>query len=168
MLFSFAFRQFVNYLALASAFCGGVYVINNFITFVFDMPGLFGLMALIGFNIDAPETSGGIALIVGILQSASYLAAIIYPIFILRRQPAGQRDAALLDRGAEAIITAAFWSVFLVGIADAAISFVRIEGMLPAIVGQDLALALGKPSFRGIYVHVSLIAIGAIIAFFRK
>ena len=168
MLSSFAFRQFVNYLALASALCGGVYVINNFITFAFDMPGLFGLLAQIGFDIDAPETSGGIALIVGILQSVSYLAAIFYPILILRRQPAGQREAALLDRGAEAIITAAFWSVFLVGIADAMISFVRIEGLLPAIVGEDLALALGKPSFRGIYVHVPLIAIGAIIAFFRK
>ena len=168
MLSSFAFRQFVNYLALASAFCGGVYVINNFITFVFDMTGLFGLMAQVGFDVDAPETSGGLALIVGILQSGSYLAAVIYPFYILRRQSAGQRDSALLDRGAEAIITAAFWSVLLVGIADAAISFVRIEGLLPAIVGEDLALSLGKPSFRGVYVHVPLIAIGAIIAFFRK
>ena len=77
MFSNFVFRQLINYLALASAFCGGVYVLNNFITFVFDMPGLFGLMAQFGFDIDAPETSGAVALIVGILQSASYLAAAI-------------------------------------------------------------------------------------------
>jgi TRAP-type mannitol/chloroaromatic compound transport system permease small subunit len=78
------------------------------------------------------------------------------------------REVASLDRGAEAIITAAFWSVLLVGIADASISFARIENMLPAIVGADLALSLGKPAFRGVYVHVPLIAVGALIAVFRR
>lgn len=168
MLSNFSFRQFINYLALASAFSGAAYVFNNFITFVFDMPGLFGTLSLIGFDLEAPETSGAIAAIVGILQSSLYLIAIVFPFFVLRRQSVGVREIAALDRGAEAIVTAAFWSVLLVGIADAAISFVRIENMLPSIVGADLALSLGKPAFRGVYVHVPLIAVGAMIAFFRR
>ena len=168
MLSNFSFRQFINYLALASAFSGAAYVFNNFITFVFDMPGLFGTLSLIGFDLEAPETSGAMAAIVGILQSSLYLIAIVFPFFVLRRQSVGVREIAALDRGAEAIVTAAFWSVLLVGIADAAISFVRIENMLPSIVGVDLALSLGKPAFRGVYVHVPLIAVGALIAFFRR
>lgn len=168
MLSNFSFRQFINYLALASAFSGAAYVFNNFITFVFDMPGLFGTLSLIGFDLEAPETSGAMAAIVGILQSSLYLIAIVFPFFVLRRQSVGVREIAALDRGAEAIVTAAFWSVLLVGIADAAISFVRIENMLPSIVGADLALSLGKPAFRGVYVHVPLIAVGALIAFFRR
>jgi TRAP-type mannitol/chloroaromatic compound transport system permease small subunit len=168
MLSNFSFRQFINYLALASAFSGAVYVLNNFITFVFDMPGLFGTLSMIGFDLEAPETNGAMAAIIGIFQSSLYLLAIILPFFVLRRQSLGMREVASLDRGAEAIITAAFWSVLLVGIADAAISFVRIENMLPAIVGADLALSLGKPAFRGVYVHVPLIAMGALIAVFRR
>ena len=168
MLNNFSFRQFLNYLALASAFSGAAYVANNFITFAFDMPGLFGTLSLVGFNLEAPEVSGAGSLIIGILQSCLYLIAIFIPFVVLRRQSAGMREMAPLNRGAEAIVTAAFWSVLLVGITDAAISFVRIENMLPSIVGDDLALSLGKPAFRGVYVHIPLIAVGALIAIFRK
>ena len=168
MLNNFSFRQFVNYIALASAFSGAAYVINNFITFVFDMPGLFGTLSMIGFDLDAPNNSGAVASIIGVLQSFLYLIAVIFPLFVLRRQSSGMREIASLDRGAEAIVTAAFWGVLLVGITDATISFVRIENMLPSIVGDDLALSLGKPAFRGVYVHVPLIAVGALIAVVRR
>ena len=57
----------------------------------------------------------------------------------------------------------AFWSVMLIGVVDATISFVRIEGLLPNIVGDDLALALGKPALRGFYIHIPLLIIGMII-----
>jgi len=56
----------------------------------------------------------------------------------------------------------------LIGIVDAAISFVRIENMLPSIVGADLALSLGKPSFRGVYVHMPLLLAGIAISFMRR
>ena len=91
------------------------------------MPGLFGTLSLVGFNLEAPEVSGAGSLIIGILQSCLYLIAIFIPFVVLRRQSAGMREMAPLNRGAEAIVTAAFWSVLLVGITDAAISFVRIE-----------------------------------------
>ena len=56
----------------------------------------------------------------------------------------------------------------LIGVVDAAISFVRIEGLLPNIVGDDLALALGKPALRGAYIHIPLLIIGMIIALYRR
>ena len=123
---------------------------------------------MVGFNLEAPEASGVGASIIGFLQSLFISALFYLPFIVLRRQSAGMREMAPLNRGAEAIVTAAFWSVLLVGITDAAISFVRIENMLPSIVGDDLALSLGKPAFRGVYVHIPLIAVGALIAIFRK
>jgi len=164
-----SFENFLNYLALASAFSGGAYVANNFITFIFDMPGLFGFFAVIGLQLGNYNTDySGLAMLVGALQSLSYLFAIAWPLKLLSDQQAGTRNYALLDRSAELIIAASFWAVMLVGVSDAAISFVRIENMLPAIVGDELALALGKPSFRGVYVHIPLIFIGILIAIMRR
>ena len=165
----FSLENFLNYLALASAFSGAVYVVNNFITFVFDMPGLFGFLGVLGLQLgnDSAEYSG-LALMIGALQSLSYLIAVLWPLKILSGQQAGQRQFQLLDLSAELIVSAAFWAVMLVGIADAAISFVRIENMLPAIVGDELALSLGKPSFRGVYVHIPLIFCGILIALVRR
>ena len=50
-----------------------------------------------------------------------------------------KNEEKILNNIAEMIVSAAFWSVMLVGIVDAAISFVRIEDFLPLIVGDDLA-----------------------------
>lgn len=162
-------ENFLNYLALASAFSGAAYVANNFITFIFNMPGLFGFLGVLGLPLsNSGSDYSGLALMVGALQSLSYVLALVWPLQILSRQQAGARNFQTLDRAAELIISASFWSVMLVGVADAAISFVRIENMLPAIVGDELALALGKPAFRGVYVHIPLIFLGILIAFMRR
>lgn len=64
------------------------------------------------------------------------------------------------------LVRSAFWGVMLVGVADATISFVRVEGMLAGLVGEELATQLGRPNFRGPNIHVPLLfaglAIGAI------
>jgi TRAP-type mannitol/chloroaromatic compound transport system permease small subunit len=65
-------------------------------------------------------------------------------------------------------IRAAFWVVFLVGLADTAISFVRVEGLLEGLVGKELAIDLGKTSFRGMWVHVPVTLIGIVIAVFVR
>ncbi len=157
-----------HYIAVAGALLASVFVVNNFLTYVFDMPGLYGTMASIGLQLgDASDGYSAGKLVFGWLQSLSFLAALIYPVILLRRYNV-DRDISFLDQGASFIVAGAFWSVMLIGIVDAAISFVRIEGLLPAIVGDDLALSLGKPAFRGSFVHLPLLAVGFIIAAFRK
>jgi len=158
----------LHYIAVAGALLASVFVVNNFLTYVFETPGLFGTMASIGLPLgeaSADYSAGKLAF--GWLQSLSFLVALIYPVMLLRQYDIG-RDIKILDGGASFIVASAFWSVMLIGIVDAAISFVRIEGLLPAIVGDDLALSLGKPTFRGVYVHIPLLALGFIIAAFRK
>ncbi len=163
-----SFMDIVHFFALSSAFLGGVFVLNNYITHIFGCPGLYGTLSLLGFNLldKVPNYSSG-AIFIGFIQSITYFLAIIYPIILILNK-SYSRDEKLLNNIAEMIVSAAFWSVMLVGIVDAAISFVRIEDFLPLIVGDDLALSLGKPSFRGVYVHIPLIVIGTLIAFFRR
>ena len=62
------------------------------------------------------------------------------------------------------IVRAAFWAVVLVGLADAAISFLRIEGFLVRLVGEDLNAQLGLARGRAPLVHLPLIALGVVVA----
>ncbi|MGR3984761.1 MAG: TRAP transporter small permease subunit [Gammaproteobacteria bacterium] len=77
-------------------------------------------------------------------------------------------DAAMYARAGAYIIRAAYWAAFLIGLCDALISFLRVEGMLEIITGKSLAIELGKPRFRGIYVHYPLLAASLLIARFSK
>ena len=159
----------LHYVALVSAFLGAAFVANNFLTYIFGLPGLFGTLSMIGipFFDTGGQNYGLLQGFLGIFQTLSYLTAFIAPIFILRRQT-GARDDNLLNNWSEVIVSAAFWSVMLIGIVDAAISFVRIEDFLPHLVGDELALSLGKPAFRGTYVHIPLLFLGALIALYRR
>ena len=162
-------RHMLHYIAVASATAGGVFVLNNFLTYIFELPGLYGFLNQFGANLDFPSKDYSVlALILGFFQSLMYVGALAWPAYVIFKLDGKPRNSKGMNLAAELVISAAFWSVMLVGIADAAISFVRIENLLPAIVGDDLALSLGKPSYRGIYVHIPLMVLGTIIALFRR
>ena len=159
----------IHYIALASALAGAAFVLNNFLTYIYDLPGLFGFLNLLGTNFDFPERNySSFQIAVGALQSLFYIAALVLPALIIKNVVIGKRISTSMNLGAEIIVASAFWSVMLVGIADAAISFTRIENLLPGIVGDELALSLGKPAFRGVYVHLPLMLIGIIIGSLRR
>ena len=42
--------KFLYYSAFVSAFLGLAFVTNNFLTYIFDLPGLFGTLAFLGFG----------------------------------------------------------------------------------------------------------------------
>jgi TRAP-type mannitol/chloroaromatic compound transport system permease small subunit len=65
-------------------------------------------------------------------------------------------------------VRAAFWAVLLIGLADLLISFLRVEGLLPGIVGSQTAVDLGRPSFRGAWVHFPMAVAGVVIAIFHR
>ena len=165
---SVSLMDFFHFIALSSAFLGGAFVLNNFLTYIYDLPGFFGTLALIGINIGEINSNTSFTIkLLGVFQTISYLAAVVYPISIIYNK-IDHRDEKMPNNISEIIVSAAFWSVLFVGLVDAFISFVRIEDFLPIIVGEDLALSLGKPSFRGMYVHFPLIAVGIIIALLRR
>jgi len=51
---------------------------------------------------------------------------------------------------------------------DILISFLRVEDLLSPLIGDALSQALGRPQFRGIYVHYPLILLSFVIAFFNR
>ncbi len=57
------------------------------------------------------------------------------------------------------IIRAAFWSVFIIGVVDAAVTFLRVEGLLTIFIGEDLNRELGRSQFRGTYIHIPLMIV---------
>jgi hypothetical protein len=63
------------------------------------------------------------------------------------------QDSETLSLLSAYIIRASFWIVLLVGIVDMILSFLRVEGFLVPLFGKDIGMALGRPSFRGTYVH---------------
>lgn len=159
----------MHYIAISSALCGTAFVLNNFLTYIYELPGLFGFLNHFGADFDFPERDYSFLQIgIGAIQSLLYVLALILPILTIRKIVRGERISIGMNFGAELIVASAFWSVMLIGIADAAISFVRIENLLPGIVGEELALSLGKPAFRGIYVHLPLMLIGIILGSIRR
>ena len=149
-----------------------LFLINNYLNFWRQWPGLpslfahqgwFGLEALRTPLVDDQVTKGW-------LQLLSYLGAVALVVFYVlwtHKRPLSA-DAALLSRFTAYIIRAAFWIVLIIGLVDIIISFLRVEELLSPLIGNDLATALGRPQFRGLYVHYPLILLSLVIAFFNR
>jgi len=149
-----------------------IFLINNYLNVWQQWPGLpaffshqgwFGLEALRTPLVDDQITKGW-------LQLLSYLGAVaLVALYVLwTRKRFLRSDAALLSEFAAYIIRAAFWIVLIIGIVDIIISFLRVEDFLAPLIGDDLSVAIGRPQFRGIYVHYPLILLSFVIAFFAR
>jgi TRAP-type mannitol/chloroaromatic compound transport system permease small subunit len=147
------------------------FLINNYLTIWQDWPGIRSLLSHLGWfsAADGKPLAGG-ALTQGWIQLLLYVALIgIVIVYALTnaRQPL-RVDSTYLSAMAAFIIRAAFWSVLLIGLVDAVISFMRVEGFLASVFGQKMEINLGLSEFRGTYVHCPLIAVSLFIAAFTR
>ena len=149
-----------------------VFLINNYLNFGLQWPGLPTFFAHQGwFGLDTlaePLTRAQAAR--GSIQFGSYLGAVacsaLYVLVTRKRSP--RDDAAFLTGLAAYIIRAAFWGVFIIGLVDIIISFLRVEELLVPLVGEQLAENLGRSQFRGIYVHYPLLLLSCVIALLNR
>ncbi|MEZ5650457.1 MAG: TRAP transporter small permease subunit [Burkholderiaceae bacterium] len=135
------------------------FLINNALSLSLGWPGA------------AAPWSGQASDVWGWLQLALYpaLALLFVWWFVMRQTTISLReDAERIARFNAFIVRAAFWAVLLIGLADAAISFVRVEGMLDGWVGHELATDLGRSAFRGPTVQIPLLVLGVLIALFTR
>lgn len=141
--------RFLSWTIVATVFA---FLLNVYLEYWLGWPGA-----------GAAITSGAA---LGWLQFLLYVSAVAGPaVFVSRtRTRSLRRDSLTTAAIAAYIVRAAFWTVFLVGIADALISFLRVEGLLAAIVGEDLTEAVGRNKFRGPYIHLPLILLSIVIA----
>ena len=148
------------------------FLVNFVLTFVAGWPGVPALFSHLGWL--APEPSA--APLDGGASARGWVQFLLYagPIagfaawVALGRGGSLERDAGAWSALAAGIVRAGFWSVFLVGLVDALISFVRVEEILPALVGKDLTTKLGLSRFRGQYVHIPLMGAACLIALFAR
>ena len=158
--------------ALSVVGLGFLFVLNNYLIFWQDWPGLSNLFAHQGwFGFDPlRKPLSGLSITLGWVQLASYLVLVLGVIGFVIKTP--QRlmhvEAARLGAIAAYIVRAAFWAVFIVGLGDAIMSFLRVEGFLGYFVGADLEKQLGQSRFRGTYFHMPLIGLACVIAYFKK
>ena len=149
-------------LALSLAATTFAFLLNNYLTFWQDWPGAGGIFRT--------ASLGGTAVLQAWLQLAGYVLPVIAitAVALRTRERPFASDAALLNSVTAYIIAAAFWSTFFIGIVDGVISFLRVEGLLPAVFGETLAQRLGVSSFRGVYVHLPLMLAAAVVAWFKR
>ena len=149
-----------------------LFLFNNYLIFWNDWPGLWNFFAHHEmFGISAlREPLDSSALTLGWIQSfalVSMLSAIFLFVFKTPKRTLIE-DADILSRFAAYLTRACFWAVLLVGFFDIIISFLRVEGFLKSILGDTFTIELGRPAFRGTYVHYPIIIISFVIAFFVR
>ena len=129
------------------------YLLNIYLTFWREWPGAD---AAFGPDGSAPAW----------LQVMIYLLSVALPaVFVLRtRHRTLRQDNDAITAIAAYIARFAFWVVFLVGIADALVSFLRVEGLLEFFVGGDITTQLGRSQFRAPYLHFPLILASLVLA----
>lgn len=118
----------------------------------------------------ASSVFGGIVTTLGLIQAALYVLAVALAVIYVLRSPTAllRPDSERIYAMTAYIVRAAFWSVLLIGIADMIVSFLRVEAMLPALVGDKLTIDIGRSSFRGTWVHFPMIVAGLVIAKFHR
>lgn len=150
-----------------------VFLLNNVLTFWFEFPGILNLLGQYGwFGIDADaESYTSMQVMLGWLQVFFYFAALVLVVGWVRKSPnieSLETDAKRYAWLAAFIIRAAFWSVLLVGLADFVVSFLRVENLLAGFIGEQLTSDMGRPQFRGYYLHYPLIGLAVVIALFTR
>ena len=148
------------------------FLLNNYLTFWRQWPGVLTLIQsfeLFGLGpLKTPLDSGELMLV--LLQVLIYLVGFVGSVvYVLRNKSRTLRqDSLSLSALSTYIIRAAFWIVLLVGMADAVISFLRVENFLPFLVSDEFAQGLAQSKFRAPYIHIPLIALSLIIAAFTR
>jgi len=144
-----------------------LFLLSRYLMFWLGVPGVDVLIGHFGAANETVENTK-------LVQTAAFVVFCFAVWFYLIRKVNHSPTVTLLDdserysRWAAYIIRASFWSIFLIGLVDTAISFLRIENTLTPLVGEALSQNLDQARWRGMYVHYPLIAISMVIAWFNK
>lgn len=129
-----------------------VYFVNVYLNIAKGWPGAIALLE---------DNTNQQSRIQAGLYLGAMLIALLYVLSTFRRSL--RSDAATVSAINAYLIRGCFWAVVLIGLADAAISFLRVEGLLANVVGTELTKDLGRSQFRGMYVHLPLAAAGMVV-----
>lgn len=125
---------------------------------------------VVGFNFPGTKTAFAEGSAAAFLQLGLYALAIILAIaFVLGTTGRALRlDARLISNVNAYLIRGCFWTVLIVGVADATIAFMRVENLLQFFVEGPTVQALNRAQFVGPNIHVPLIIASFILALFTR
>ena len=143
-----------SYSILAITF---VFLINNVLTVWFDWPGvkkLFSHYGIFGFK-KLSKPLEGLEFTSSFIQLFFYLISILLAVLYVFKsiRQTLETDAEMLTKFTAYIIRSSFWAVFIVGIADAIVSFMVVEKLAGPVLGEYLRVKLVVPAFRITFVH---------------
>jgi len=132
------------------------FLISNVLTVWYGFPGATAVFS-----------GGGVP---AFIQLALFLIAIGLAVFHVMRAPdTGLRwEARRISDFNAYLIRGFFFAVLLVGLADAAIAFMRVEKFLDVYFGAEMTKNLTRAVYVGTWVHTPLILVGFVIALFSR
>ncbi|MDP6551760.1 MAG: TRAP transporter small permease subunit [Arenicellales bacterium] len=149
-----------------------LFLINNYLIFWRNWPGLWKFFAQQQWLGLGPLRSplADDVLLLGWIQLGILLVLLVgVAVYVLLTPQRGLRvDSELWSSVAAYVIRGCFWAVLLVGVVDMVISFLRVEGFLVALFGEEMATNLGRSVYRGSYIHYPLVILGFTIALFAR
>ncbi len=163
------FIRIVGYVIIAITFA---FLINNFLNYWADWPGVKKLLAnygLFGFEKLKNPISGSL-FTYALFQLFLYIVLIFLVVFFVFKTPNQtlNKDSEILSSLSAYIIRSAFWMVFIVGLVDFTISFLATEKLLIIIFNEKIHLNLISPPFRIKFIHVPLIFVSMILGYFTR
>jgi TRAP-type mannitol/chloroaromatic compound transport system permease small subunit len=161
--------RIIGYVIISITF---VFLINNFLNYWADWPGVKKLLAnygLFGFEKSKNPISGSL-FTYSLFQLFLYIISIFLVVFFVFKTPNQNldKDSEILSSLSAYIIRSAFWMVFMVGLVDLTISFLATEKLLIVIFNKQIHLNLISPPFRIKFVHLPLIFISMILGYFTR
>lgn len=132
------------------------YLVNNTLVHSRQWPGVTS-----AFSSDFDWRSWAQILIYALFIAAAWF-------FVKGKPRTLRKDAATITALNTYLIRSLFWAVVFIGLADMAISFLRVEGLLSNYVSEQLAKDLGRPHYRGPTIHVPLLLLGFVFGAFTR
>ncbi|MDH3218972.1 MAG: TRAP transporter small permease subunit [Gammaproteobacteria bacterium] len=154
-----------GYLMLSTVF---LYLINNYLVYWQDMPGpflLFSHYEWFGFEALSSQLDDN-QVVQGWSQFTVYLLVLLASVgYVVKTGTRTLEQESIRFAVLSAyIVRFSFWSVLLIGLTDMLISLLRVENILEHIASESLTQELGRPIFRGTYVHYPLVFLSLFIA----
>ena len=132
------------------------FLINNVLTVGFNYPG----------TIDFLKTPSLTNLLQPFVYVVVFFLAVIWS--VKTSNTTLRKDAKKITAINAYIIRGCFFSVLLIGLIDASIAWLRVEGLLTTLFNESTASALLRSGFIGPKIHLPLIALGFLIAIFSR
>ena len=149
--------NFAKFFSISIVFIVFAFLINNYLTFGGNWPGPLKFFKEFDYY--------------SITQFSLYVFAIFFPFYLVvgfSKELSIIKISEYLEKTNDFIIRFAFWSVLTIGIIDAFISLIIIEGVSERIFGKSWSIKLSNNSFRAPYIHFPLLFMSLLLANFFK